>query len=299
MAVICWSVSEIDDGFRAGFDAQSFDAQSRRLRMTDATARQLVQPAGSRIGPRLQQEVQLMLVHAGSMTVRIDGGEPRTVPAGQICLLLPGHTEQIRFDPDEDTRETLVRGRMEGATDRMRAWLTSLRPTRTLSSALTYLAREAVVTEQTRLTADGALVDALATALLWRFIAEFRNLPAALPRPIEDARMFIHRHLDEPVTLADIAAAAAVTPGHLVRMFNAHMDTTPIRYLWDRRISLGVELLTSTGLPVGSIAVRCGFKTSFHFARKIKDATGLSPTELRTSTARTAPEALTAADRTG
>ncbi|SDL84456.1 AraC family transcriptional regulator, arabinose operon regulatory protein [Glycomyces sambucus] len=246
-----------------------------------------MQPAGSRIGPRRRQEIQLMLIHAGSMRLRLDGGPPRQVAAGEICLLLPGHTEEIRFDGDVDTHETLVRGRMEQATDQMRAWLEALRPNRTLSSALTYLAREAVTTEQTRLTADGALVDALATALLWRFIAEFRNLPAALPASIETARLFIHDHLDRPVTLTDIARAASVTPAHLVRMFRSHMDTTPVQYLWDRRISLGVELLTSTGLTVGSIATRCGFKTSFHFSRKVKESTGLSPTDLRTSTSRT------------
>lgn len=228
-----------------------------------------------------------MLIHSGSMNLWLDDRVPRHVSAGEICLLLPGHTEKIEFDEQLDTTETLVRGRMEHATAEMRGWLESLRPTRTLSSALTYLAREAVATEQTRLTADGALVDALATALLWRFIAEFRNLPAALPRAIEDARLFIHQHLEEPITLTEIAQAASVTPAHLVRMFRAHMDTTPIRYLWDRRISLGVELLTSTGLPVGSVATRCGFQTSFHFSRKVKETTGLSPTELRTSTART------------
>ncbi|MDR7381216.1 helix-turn-helix transcriptional regulator [Promicromonospora iranensis] len=227
-----------------------------------------------------------MLIHSGSMDLCLDDGAPRHVSAGEICILLPGHTEEITFDEHLDTSETLVRGRMEDATAQMRAWLDSLRPTRTLSSALTYLAREAVTTEQTRLTADGALVDALATALLWRFIAEFRNLPAALPGSIENARLFIHRHLEQPITLTDIAGAASVAPAHLVRMFRAHMGTTPIQYLWDRRVSLGVELLTSTGLSVGSIAVRCGFKTSFHFSRKVKEATGLSPTELRTSTAR-------------
>jgi AraC family transcriptional regulator of arabinose operon len=224
-----------------------------------------------------------MLIHAGSMSLRLDDGAPRHVSAGEICLLLPGHIEEIGFDEQVDTSETLVRGRMEHATAEMRTWLGSLRPTRTLSSALTYLAREAVTTEQTRLTADGALLDALATALLWRFIAEFRNLPAALPAPIEAARLYIHTHVGEPVTLDDVAGAASVTPPHLIRLFRTHMNTTPMRYLWDRRISLGIELLTSTGLPVGSVAVRCGFKTSFHFARKIKEVTGLPPSVLRES----------------
>jgi AraC family transcriptional regulator of arabinose operon len=264
----------------------ALDIDSRRMRVVDATVREIIQPAGSKIGPRQQEEIQLMLLHSGSMQLRVDERPIRPVPAGQICLLLPGHVEEISFASGVDTRQTLVRGRLEHVTDQMQAWLESVRPTRPLSSALTYLAREALVTEQTRLTADGALLDALATALLWRFIAEFRNLPAALPAPIEAARLFVHTHVGEPITLAQIAQAASVTPAHLVRLFRAHMDTTPMRYLWDRRISLGVELLTSTGLTIASVSARCGFKTSFHFARRIKEVTGVSPTDLRASTAR-------------
>ena len=270
MAAMDGSVSEIDD-------------RARRMRIAHATAHEIVQPAGSRIGPRRQHEIHLILIHSGSIRLVVDEQPARDVAAGQLCLLLPGHTNEIVVDDAADTRQTLVRGTLEDVTPEMRGWLESLRPTRPLSSALTYLAREAVVTEQTRLTADGALLDALATALLWRFIAEFRNLPAALPAPIEAARLYIHTHVGEPVTLDDVAGAASVTPPHLIRLFRTHMNTTPMRYLWDRRISLGVELLTSTGLPVGSVAVRCGFKTSFHFARKIKEVTGLPPSALRES----------------
>jgi AraC family transcriptional regulator of arabinose operon len=52
-------------------------------------------------------------------------------------------------------------------------------------------------------------------------------------------------------------------------------------YVWGRRVDAGVELLTGTGLPVTIIAERCGFRTSFHFARRVRRATGLTPTELR------------------
>ncbi|MDT0266046.1 AraC family transcriptional regulator [Streptomyces sp. DSM 44915] len=266
------------------------DAASRRLRIVDAVIRSVVHTPGSRIGPRTQGGVQLMLIHAGAMVVRVDDGEPHTVPAGHICVLLPGHTEVIDFTGDSETRQTLVRGRLDELTPRMRGWLERVRPSRPLSSALTYLAREGLITEQTRLTAQGALTDALATALLWRFIAEFENLPAALPAPIEDARLFIHRNVRYDIDLTAIAEAAAVSPEHLVRLFREHMDTTPMRYLWDRRVTRGIELLTSSGLPVGTIAASSGFKTSFHFARKIKQATGQSPTALRASNwARPAP----------
>jgi AraC family transcriptional regulator of arabinose operon len=256
----------------------------------DAVARTVTHEPGSRIGPRRQHELQMLLIHAGTMVVTIDDGRPYVVPAGQMCLLMPGHREVIEFAEGPATRQTLVRGKPAGLTAQMRSWLESIRPTRRLSAALTYISREAVASEQTRLTAQGALVDALATALLWRFVAEFENYPAALPEPIEKARLFVHENLDKNVGLNDIAAAACVSGPHLIRLFREHMDTTPTKYLWDRRVTLGVELLTSSGLAVGRIAEQAGFASSFHFARKIKQATGQTPTELR-STAWTGDDA--------
>ncbi|WP_206673670.1 helix-turn-helix transcriptional regulator [Pseudactinotalea terrae] len=225
----------------------------------------------------------MLLIHAGAMSVTIDRRDPYPVPAGQMCLLLPGHDEVISFGEADTTRQTLVRGTPVDLSDDMRTWLESLRPTRRLSAALTYISREAVVSEQTRLTAHGALVDALATALLWRFVAEFENYPAALPQPIEAARLYIHDNLGSDIDLADIAGSAHVTGPYLIRLFREHMGTTPIKYLWDRRITLGVELLTSSGLSVTRVAERAGFASSFHFARKIKQATGQTPTQLRSS----------------
>lgn len=270
IAMMHTPVSEIDD-------------RTRRLRLLHSSVREVSQPASTRIGPRLQRGIQLILVHSGRMTVSIDDRAPYDVTAGHMCILLPGHTELIAFPPDSDTRQTLLGGVLDDLSPQMHQWLEAVRPMRPLSAALTYLAREAVVTTQTRLTAHGALIDALATSLLWRFIAEFENSPAALPGPIETARLFIHNHLTEQINLADVAGAAFVTSPHLVRLFREHMDTTPMRYLWNRRITLGIELLTDTGLTVAAVAERSGFKTSFHFARRIREATGLTPTELRTS----------------
>jgi AraC family transcriptional regulator of arabinose operon len=257
------------------------DPSSRRLILTNCVAQPLKQDPGSQVGPRAQRQIQMVLVHVGRMAVSIAGGRSYDVSAGQMCLLLPGHTETIRFPSDVVTSQTVIRGDADRMTDEMRAWLEALRPTRNLSAALTYLSREAVATVQTRLTANGALVDALGTALLWRFIAEFENYPAALPERIEEARLFIHQHLEDDIALTDIAGAAHVSPAHLIRLFREHIGTTPTKYLWDRRVTLGMELLTSSGMPVSVVALRSGFKTSFHFARRIKEASGLSPTQLR------------------
>jgi hypothetical protein len=192
-------------------DVSAVDIAGNRLRLVDCVAQAMTHPPASRIGPRRQLGLHMMIIHSGAMSVRVDDRDRYTVSAGQMCLLLPDHEEEIRFSDEVETSQTLVRGTPVDLADPVRDWLEGLRPTRRLSSALTYLAREAVVTEQTRLTADGALVDALATSLLWRFIAEFQNYPAALPEAIEAARLYIHNHVDEEITLADIAHAASVT----------------------------------------------------------------------------------------
>jgi hypothetical protein len=57
-------------------------------------------------------------------------------------------------------------------------------------------------------------------------------------------------------------------------------------YLWQRRVALGVDLLTNTGLGVSAVAERCGFKTVHHLSRRIKQATGLPPAALRRAVGR-------------
>ena len=83
------------------------------------------------------------------------------------------------------------------------------------------------------------------------------------------------------VDLRAIAAAAHVTPAHLVRRFRAELRTTPVAYLWQQRVATGIELLTSTGLPVSEIVSRAGFRSVYLFSRRVKNHTGAAPTHFR------------------
>jgi len=83
------------------------------------------------------------------------------------------------------------------------------------------------------------------------------------------------------VDLTQVADAAHVTKAHLVRRFRAELGVTPMAYLWQRRVTTGIDLLTSTGLPVSDIARRSGFKSVYHFSRRVKHHAGRPPTEVR------------------
>jgi AraC family transcriptional regulator of arabinose operon len=251
------------------------------LNPTRVSVGSVTYPRGGTLGPRTQHDFQLVLLHAGSARVWVDGAV-RWLAAGHVGLLLPGHRERFAFDPDVSTSHSWVQAHVPEVPARLNDRLGRLPTVLSLSPALESLAREALAAAASALPAAPPLLAHLAGAALWRYVGEAERQGPERVRPVDDARRFIHANLHEPsLTLGDIADAAHVTPAHLIRTFRAEHGTTPKAYLWQRRVALGIDLLTNTGLPIPSIAERCGFRTAHHFSRRIKQAAELPPAALR------------------
>jgi AraC-like DNA-binding protein len=243
----------------------------------DLSVGEIVYPPGGQLGPRRQRDVELILVYAGHADVTIDEEPPMRIGAGFAGLLLPGHTERFAFAAREPTRHSWLQGHAGEL-----ARLAGLPPVLPASPTLSELMRAAVTAARLALPTRNQVTAALASAALWRYIGEAEHRAAGPSDPVERARGFIHARLPDPdIDLRAIAAAAHVTPAHLVRRFRAEVGITPVAYLWQRRVAAGIELLTNTGLPVGEIASRTGFRSVYHFSRRIKNHTGAAPTELR------------------
>jgi AraC family transcriptional regulator of arabinose operon len=233
----------------------------------DVSAGTVVYPPGGSLGPRSQHDLQLVLVHSGAARVWVSGVE-RIVRAGQVGLLLPGHRERFAFAVE--TRHSWVQAHVPSLAPRF----AGLPPVLALSPAVDALVREAAAAVGRELRAS------LALAALWRYASEASR--TEFPRPVDEARRFIDASLaDAGLSLASIADAAHVSPAHLVRSFRAAFGVTPMAYAWERRVAAAVALLESTGLSLGTIAARCGFKSEPHFSRRIRAATGLPPGALR------------------
>jgi transcriptional regulator GlxA family with amidase domain len=67
------------------------------------------------------------------------------------------------------------------------------------------------------------------------------------------------RHLDQPVTIAQLAARAAMSERTFARRFVQETGTTPQRWLIGQRVLLAQELLEQTDETVDVVAERAGF----------------------------------------
>lgn len=250
----------------------------------DVKVGEVVYPPGGGLGPRLQANLQLVLIHSGNMTIWIDQ-VPHCVQSNEICVLFPGHDERFAFADESETWHSWVHAFVPHLPLDLSTRLQALPWPLPLSPAMNQLIRDGLAMQATTFPTATALLKALAVQMLWRYIGEGEQRRAyatlAIHPAVEQAQYYIHAHLGEPLTLATLASVVATSPSHLIRLFQAQLHTTPMAYLWQRRIAKGIELLEQTGLPVGTIAEQCGFQSRFHFSRRIRETVGYTPLEVR------------------
>jgi AraC-like DNA-binding protein len=92
---------------------------------------------------------------------------------------------------------------------------------------------------------------------------------------------FMHTHLSEKLTLADLARTARLSPSQFSRVFKAETGTAPIEYLQELRLFRARRLLRDTIRPVTDIALECGFNSSSYLSRCFQSRWGLSPSKFR------------------
>jgi AraC family transcriptional regulator len=92
---------------------------------------------------------------------------------------------------------------------------------------------------------------------------------------------FIEQHLDQALSLGELAQLAALSEYHFARMFRASFGLPPHRYVLQRRLLRARELLQHGNLALGEIALACGFASASHFSNRFREAFGAAPGLLR------------------
>ncbi|MFD0713347.1 AraC family transcriptional regulator [Paenibacillus sp. GCM10027626] len=252
------------------------------LDVTSAYAGTVIYGPGGTFGPRVQQDLQLVLLHTGAMIVEING-EKHNVPCGHVALLKPGRNEHFFFDPNRETWHRWIAVSAGEIDPVLMLQLDHLPFSIPISDKMNMLTDLMYSHLGSGGSSAGELMAALGKSalLLYTHECERMNENEAKHPAVIQAKDIIHRQFADELSLNDIARAIRKTPEHLIRLFHRDEALTPMQYLWQYRVKQGIALLKSTGLNIGEVAEQAGFKTSYHFARTIKHHTGQTPSEIR------------------
>lgn len=91
----------------------------------------------------------------------------------------------------------------------------------------------------------------------------------------------IHQHFDQPLSLAELAAGAHMSPATLSRFFRRHMKQSVHHYLTQVRLGHACAELIASDRPVALVAERAGFSNLANFNRLFRKYRGETPSQLR------------------
>jgi AraC family transcriptional regulator len=153
----------------------------------------------------------------------------------------------------------------------------------------------AILSEMVAETAAGRmLVETSALALAARLAHSYAEPLSVRRQRVSSHRLDqirLHRvldhiaeHLDENITVTQLASVACLSPFHFARMFRASMGIAPHRYVSQQRLERAMVLLAEGKQPLSDIALSSQFSSQASFNRAFRRATGMTPGEYRRST---------------
>jgi AraC family transcriptional regulator len=101
------------------------------------------------------------------------------------------------------------------------------------------------------------------------------------PASVSRVREFIYAHLQQQITLDQLADLSGYSRFHFARGFRAATGLPPYAYILRARIALACRLLDDARLPVQAIASETGFASHPQFTNRFRQLTGISPSAYR------------------
>jgi AraC-like DNA-binding protein/mannose-6-phosphate isomerase-like protein (cupin superfamily) len=129
------------------------------------------------------------------------------------------------------------------------------------------------------------LVEALVGCLVVE-LARHQRVEAAVAdlRPgvadeLRAAVRYVDRHFREPISLADAARRAHLSPNYFSERFREYTGSSFQLYLQESRLRFARSLLTSTSLSVTEVCHAAGFNSLSHFGRAYRRRYGTAPSD--------------------
>ncbi|MFW6364256.1 MAG: AraC family transcriptional regulator [Spirochaeta sp.] len=98
---------------------------------------------------------------------------------------------------------------------------------------------------------------------------------------LEQAIALFQENLFRHTTLQEVHQKLGVSKEYLIRLFNRHLHTTPMRYFTKLKIEAAASMLIDSNLSLKEIAYELGFSSPFHLSKRFKEYTGITPSTYR------------------
>ena len=143
---------------------------------------------------------------------------------------------------------------------------------------------QTLIEQHARQTPDGVL--GARAAMLQLLALVVRETPEPEPQSaasgsgkLTQVARYIEAHLDQRMTVDELAQLVHYHPNYFIRAFHAAFGSSPIQYINRRKLDRARQLLEGE-LPVGGIARAVGID-EHNFASMFKSYTGFTPREYR------------------
>lgn len=98
---------------------------------------------------------------------------------------------------------------------------------------------------------------------------------------VREAIQLMESHVEEPLTIPEIAKQVQVNQRKLERLFHRHIGRSAIGYYRVLRLQHALVLLTNTDLSIREVSVACGYSSLSHFAKSFAAQYGKRPRDCR------------------
>ena len=244
-------------------------------------------------GPFTRNHYLFHYVISGRGVLDADGEDGVTtrryeVQAGQGFLICPGLINTYRADGNHPWKYVWIEFDGLRASESLRyAGLTAAHPiyraddeaqSNRVRDLMLYIADHSDAPAMHLLGYLYLLVDALMQSSSTRVSAQENQLKDFY---IQEAVNYIEQNYQRNLTVEEVADTCRLNRSYFSKLFKDNVGCPPQEFLIRVRLAKAMELMCSSNMAIGEIAVRCGYSNQFHFSRAFKKHYGIPPQKWR------------------
>lgn len=98
---------------------------------------------------------------------------------------------------------------------------------------------------------------------------------------LETIHNYMREHLEDRVTLNQLAELSSLSPAHFATRYREQTGTSPIQHFLHLKVERACQLLDTTSQSFADISRQLGYDDAYYFSRLFKKVMGKSPSDYR------------------